>query len=228
MEKAFIRRRRRSTVISKRRVLSTLFVLGAVLFIAALNISLTAPVIAAAKESVTRAAVNAMNDAVYETAAELGGSFDLLSTRKTGEETFIINADTAVLSLITSTVIRKADEKLASMGIKCAEVDLGTATGSALLSGRGPVVEVGFTPLGSVSGKTVSSLKSSGINQCLFSLELSLAVRLRVLAAGRDEEITVLSSVPIAEAVVVGKTPQVYTNVANEEDMLNLIPTGAE
>ena len=45
------------------------------------------------------------------------------------------------------------------------------------------------------------------------------------MIGGRSEEVEIKTAVPLCETVVVGAVPQVYTNVADEEDMLNLIPT---
>lgn len=80
--------------------------------------------------------------------------------------------------------------------------------------------------MGSVGSRITASLKSAGINQSLFSVELILTARIRVFIAGADEELEIESTVPLQRTVLVGQTPQVYTNVANEDDMLNLIPNG--
>lgn len=42
---------------------------------------------------------------------------------------------------------------------------------------------------------------------------------------GIYELIRVSTEAAIAENIIAGEVPQVYTNVASEEDMLNLIPT---
>ena len=79
--------------------------------------------------------------------------------------------------------------------------------------------------MGTVGVRAFSRLASAGINQTLFTVELRLTARLRVFAAGRSEEIEAVAQLPVCSTVIVGEVPQVYTNVANEEDMLNLIPT---
>ena len=56
-------------------------------------------------------------------------------------------------------------------------------------------------------------------------MELILSAHLRVFIAGAERELDVKSTVPLARMVLIGQVPQVYTNVANEDDMLNLIPT---
>ena len=137
----------------------------------------------------------------------------------------MITADTARLNAIVTRVTAEAQRRIAGPCIDGATVKLGTATGVALLSGRGPDISVRFEPMGAVTAKLSSSLRSSGINQSLFTVSVTLTAELRLRLAGASETVTVKNTVPLCETVVVGEVPQVYTNVANEEDMLNLIPT---
>ena len=48
---------------------------------------------------------------------------------------------------------------------------------------------------------------------------------LRLILPGVTDTIQVSAEAAIAESIIVGDVPEVYTNVANEEDMLNLIPS---
>ena len=79
-------------------------------------------------------------------------------------------------------------------------------------------------PLISKTRAQKSSLRSSGINQCIYSVDLILTAHLQLVLGGRAQVIEVTGRNPICQTVIVGRVPQVYTNVANEDDMLNLIP----
>ena len=70
-----------------------------------------------------------------------------------------------------------------------------------------------------------SEFVSSGINQTLYRVNLLLTASVRLVMPGVSEIISVRAEAAIAESIIVGDVPQVYTNVASEEDMLNLIPT---
>lgn len=176
-----------------------------------------------ARERVSECAASALNEA--SSAAFPYGSQDLLSITQTGEETFIINADTAALGAASARVLKKASELIEQAGSRGAEVKLGSASRWAFLTGLGPTVRIRFKPVGTAEGRLVSRLRSAGINQSLFTVELSITARALAIIGGRSEEIEIKTAVPLCETVVVGAVPQVYTNVANEEDMLNLIPT---
>ncbi len=195
------------------------------LFPVLLSLAVRAPLRAAAYEKARDEAVRAVTSAVSSALdAEEGG---FLHAENVGGECFIINADTVKLNRLTAAVTETARELLLRNGSIGVSVDLGTASGIAILSGSGPSVGARFTPLGTVTAEPVSSLRSSGINQSLFKLELRVTARVLVMLAGSDEEMEIKTTVPIAETVVVGRVPQVYTNVASEEDLLNLIPNEA-
>jgi sporulation protein YunB len=186
--------------------------------------SLSGSVRAAAAACVSERASRVLASAAAETLLNREPE-ELLAVTKTGEESFLIIADTARINALAGEMTHLAQELLAGSGAEGVMLPLGTLTGLALFSGRGPELDIRFTPIGGAEGSLSSSLRAAGINQSLFSIDLTLYARIRVLLAGRDEEITVKTTVPICETVVVGNVPQVYTNVANEEDMLNLIPT---
>lgn len=193
---------------------------AAVLFGRALGSQLSAAAKEAVSDSVSRGLTQAASRAM--TGAD---TLSMLSITETGEESYVISADTAAANALASRIEAIAQELVAGEGEKGVSISLGNASGIAFIAGAGPKAHFRFTPMGSVKGSLSSSLRSAGINQSLYTLELTLTASVRVLLAGRDETVTIKTAVPICQTVVVGKVPQVYTNVANEEDMLNLIPT---
>lgn len=221
MEARCVKRKRRSGRDARILILTAAAALAAVV-IAVLSSAVREPVMDAACDSLMEAASRELTLSAQNALAESG---ELLSVMKTGEKSFIITADTAKLNAIVTCITAEAQRRVAGPCIEGASVSLGTASGIALLSGRGPSLGVRFKPLGAVTAHVSSSLRSSGINQSLFTVNVTLTANLRVQLAGASETVTIKNTVPLCETVVVGDVPQVYTNVANEEDMLNLIPT---
>lgn len=70
-----------------------------------------------------------------------------------------------------------------------------------------------------------SEFTSSGINQTLYRVNIKLTASIQLVMPGIYELIRVSTEAAIAENIIAGEVPQVYTNVASEEDILNLIPT---
>ncbi|MBQ3849624.1 MAG: hypothetical protein II747_04140 [Clostridia bacterium] len=187
-----------------------------------INSAVRGPLLNAARESAVNASTRALNTAVIEVLDE-GHQLPEL-TRVQTDDALIITADASSLNSLITKITARAQELISSMGSGGVSVDLGSAMGF-VPTGGGTDIRVGFTPKGSVTPHISANLRSSGINQSLFSVELTLTAHLRIFLAGIDDEMTVSNTVPICETVIVGKVPQVYTNVANEEDMLNLVPT---
>lgn len=201
--------------------------LAIILLLASLNACMGRALSAVAEESVKEIAQKSLTEAVTALAAkaEEVAEDGLLAITKTGDESFVIIADTAKLNLIAAEAVGTAQSRLSELGRKGANIRLGTVTKIAFFTGAGPEIRVKFEPKGSVGARVVSRLTSAGVNQSLFSVDLIIEASLRVLTAGADRVIEIKTTVPVCQTVVVGKVPQVYTNVANEEDMLNLIPT---
>ena len=206
-----------------KRLLPVLIIALAAAAFAWVNAAFAEPLMGAASERAADISSRVLNAAVAEAVAS-ADTRSLLELENTGGETFVITVDTASLNAVTSSAAEKAQAFLSESGRAGVGIELGSVSGVALLSGRGPVVRAGFTPIGSVASSVGSRLRSSGINQSLFTVELTLTARIRLVIAGKTEVITVKNTVPVCETVVVGSVPQVYTNVADEEDMLNLIP----
>ena len=182
------------------------------------------PLLLAACEKARERTLIELNSAASRAIGEAGELVPGLVNSREGE-TLVINADAAGLDLLTSSAVSEAQERMARLSESALELPLGTVLGPAWLSGCGPDLRAGFMSMGAVEAGVRSRLTCAGINQTLFTIELRLTARLRVFAAGRTEELTCEAELPVCTTVIVGAVPQVYTNIANEEDMLNLVPT---
>lgn len=224
MESLFvIRRKRKKARIGLRRAIP--FAALALLVISLLFISscVREPVLTLAGERAKALAANTMSYAVMAALEREQGEM-LTVTGGDGESRFVM-ADTAKINAVASLASADARQRMESLGRDGITLSLGDISGLVLLGGLGPKLKVGFTPVGSVTADTVSSLKSSGINQCIYSVDLKLTAHIQIVLGGRAQTVEVTGINPICQTVIVGEVPQVYTNVANEEDMLNLIPT---
>ena len=181
------------------------------------------PVLTLAGERAKALAANTMSYAVMAALERERG--DMLKVTGGEGETRFVMADTAKINAVAALASADARERMESLGREGFTLSLGDISGLVLLGGIGPKIKVGFTPVGSVTADAVSSLRSAGINQCVYSVDLKLTAHIQIVLGGRAQTVEVTGVNPICQTVIVGEVPQVYTNVANEEDMLNLIPT---
>ena len=219
-----IRKRRRPRLRTRLLIAAAALLAALTLCLAAVNGAVRAPVISFALEKARAMALSALNEAAI--CVLESGEISLPALEKTEEGgCLVITSDQALLNIAAAHITREAQRRMEALASGSTAVDLGTASGFVPLSGSGPRLEIRFSPLGSVSSDITASLRPAGINQSLFSVELRLSASVRVFIAGADRELEIESTVPLQRTVLVGQTPQVYTNVANEDDMLNLIPT---
>ena len=173
---------------------------------------------------VESAAARAMNEAILEV---LGGAAtgELLSARVSNEgHISLLTADAGKLNLLAADCAASAQKRITDLGEQGVSVALGTLSGVPLLAGLGPKLSFRFTPVGMVQASFHSEFRSAGINQTLHRITLQLTATVRIVLPGRSCSVTVMTQAPVTENVIVGDVPEAYTNVANEEDLLNLIP----
>lgn len=180
---------------------------------------------ALAEARIRSIAARAMNDAILESMGNAETYAQLISVRENGDKVYLLQANTRNMNILAADCAEAAQDRIAQIGEQGISVPLGTVTGVSFLSGKGPGIHVSFTPVGSVQSEFSSELRASGINQSLYRVNLKLTASLRLILPGVSETIQVSAEAAIAESIIVGDVPEVYTNVANEEDMLNLIPS---
>jgi len=223
MEEKTLRRKRKKPL--KILLLTAcFFITGCIALLLMINDNMRPALTAIAEARITALAVSAMNDAIMERMDD-NSYTSLITAYDNGEKVYMIQADTRQMNMLASDCCAAAQTRIAAMGEQGVSVPLGTVSGITYLSGRGPGIRVLFTPVGSVESDFDSELVSSGINQSLYRVNIRLTSTIRLIMPGVSHSIEVSAKAAIAESIIVGEVPQVYTNVADEEDMMNLIPT---
>ena len=217
-------RRKRKKPLKILLLTACFFITGCIALLLMINDNMRPALTAIAEARITALAVSAMNDAIMERMDD-NSYTSLITAYDNGEKVYMIQADTRQMNMLASDCCAAAQTRIAAMGEQGVSVPLGTVSGITYLSGRGPGIRVLFTPVGSVESDFDSELVSSGINQSLYRVNIRLTSTIRLIMPGVSHSIEVSAKAAIAESIIVGEVPQVYTNVADEEDMMNLIPT---
>ena len=92
------------------------------------------------------------------------------------------------------------------------KISLGSFTGSRLLSGRGPQIEAKMSTIGNLDTDLKSEFISAGINQTLHKIYLQVECKVIILTPFETIEEKIVNQVLLAEAVIVGTTPNTYYN----------------
>lgn len=92
-------------------------------------------------------------------------------------------------------------------------IPLGSLSGNAFLSGKGPDVCVKLAISQKVTCAVRGDFVESGINQTLHRVLLRVTVDVSALLPGAVQTFSVPTDVCVAETVIVGKVPEAYTRI---------------
>ena len=92
-------------------------------------------------------------------------------------------------------------------------IPLGSLSGSALLSGKGPDVRVKLAVSQKITCAVRGDFTESGINQTLHRVFLRVTVEVCALLPGAVQTFSVPTDVCVAETVIIGKVPEAYTRI---------------
>lgn len=126
-----------------------------------------------------------------------------------------ITLDSAAMSAITSQLALGVLE-LFDSGMTIS-IPAGSLTGITALSGIGPNITMQVRLLGAVNTQLVSHFEEAGINQTLHRVECIVSAEALVLLAGQRVRLTLTSSVTVCETIIVGATPDSFTNVNGDQ-----------
>lgn len=196
-----------------------------VALLVAVNVNMMPTVRSYACARVEMLAADAMNRAILESTFD-GDTYSSLVTLHESPTGFVmLQANTQAMNRLAASCTEGALEKIAALGEQGVAVPIGTLSGIPQLTGHGPKVKITFVPEGSVTSVFRSEFSGRGINQTLYRVYIRLTATVQIALARGGEAITVQTEAAIAESILVGDVPDVYTDVSNQEDMLNLIPT---
>jgi len=183
------------------------------------------PTILSLSEARLRAiAVKAMNDAVRETVGSDVGYLDLIDFEKDEHGKIVLISSNAVKmnQLAASTAIA-AQDKILNLGDQGINIPIGTILGGPLLTGRGPLINIKFEPVGSVSTDFKTEFRDAGINQTRHKVYLVFDATVRILIGNAPQTVDISTQVLISDTIIIGDVPQNYFK-GTEDQLLNLLP----
>lgn len=119
----------------------------------------------------------------------------------------MIRANTVKLNYLTSRLSIRCNEELQKMGEVGVEVPLGWMTDNSAFYEFGPDINVKIDPIGNMKVSYESKFESAGINQTRHKIYLNVEARVRMKIPLHSKEQLVTCQIPVAETIIVGKTP---------------------
>ncbi len=165
-------------------------------------------------------ATRVINEAVSAQLTGNGISYDALvkvTTDYNGQVTSV-QTDMMRLNLLKATMTNEASQQLSLLQNQTIRIPLGTLLGWQLLSGRGPRVEFKIVPAGFVQSQLNHRFDSAGINQTRHQIVMQLDANIIAILPGYTSASEISSSLILAETVIVGVSPESFTQVLTKND----------
>lgn len=170
-------------------------------------------------------AVETINQSVWDV-MQGGVTYDeLIITQRDDEgKVTMLHANTVRMNELATKTALMAEAELGLAENQQIEIPLGAALGIRFLAGTGPRVPIQILPVGAVNTQFSTEFESAGINQTRHKISLILATTVRLVIPSGSKRVDVISTVPIAETIIVGAVPDSFVDVNNRDDLLNLLP----
>lgn len=150
-------------------------------------------------------ATNVMKDYKYD---------DFVNIDKTADGNIkLISANTITINKIISDIPILIQDELEKVENSKFYIRLGTFTGSKILAGRGPKVEIKMSVIGDIETDLKSEFKEAGINQTLHRIYLEVKCNVSILTPVNSTTEVITNQVLLAEGVIVGNIPDTYYNL---------------
>ena len=124
----------------------------------------------------------------------------------------MIKSNIFTINEITSEVAVKIQKEINENNNDNIEIPLGTFTGSKILSGRGPDINIKISIVGNVETDLKSEFIAKGVNQTLHRVYLQVNCNAVVLTPFQNIETKRENQVLLVENVIVGNIPESYYN----------------
>lgn len=128
----------------------------------------------------------------------------------------MISSNVIAINEIISDIAIKIQEELNKVENSKFKISMGSFTGSRVLSGRGPKMEVKMSTIGNLDTDLRSEFLDAGINQTLHKIYLQVECQVLILTPFDTIEEKIANQVLLLEAVIVGTTPSTYYNFEGE------------
>lgn len=124
----------------------------------------------------------------------------------------MISANVITVNEIISDVAIKIQEELNKEENNSFDIKLGSVTGSKIFAGRGPNIKIKIDVIGNLDTDLRSEFEAKGINQTLHKMYLQVECNVTILTPFKTTEEKIVNQVLLAEAVIIGTTPNTYYN----------------
>lgn len=137
----------------------------------------------------------------------------------------VLKTDVVVINKIASDIALEAERQFKELEKETIKISIGALTGSKLLSGSGPNINIKVIPTGNILTEIKNEFESKGINQTVYRIYLELTCKVSIVTPYKTIENEIINQVLLVETVIVGEVPNSYYNLEgiNKDNFIDVI-----
>ena len=124
----------------------------------------------------------------------------------------MVSSNVISINEIISKITIGIQNKLNDISDSSFKMKLGSVTGIKFISGIGPDINIKMSTVGNIDTNLKSEFISSGINQTIHKIYLETKCNVSILTPFNTKEEVITNQILLAEAIIVGTTPETYYN----------------
>ncbi|MDD3270399.1 MAG: sporulation protein YunB [Syntrophomonadaceae bacterium] len=133
----------------------------------------------------------------------------------------LIQPNTLMLNAIMAETVVEVSKDLEKLEENNISIPLGQLSGFRILAGYGPKMKVKIVSAAQVNVKVLNKFEQAGINQTRHLIYFQINSKIRVAVPFLDDEVTVSTTIPLAETIIVGEVPDTFVDFNNTKDILS-------
>ncbi len=183
-----------------------------------IDIRLTPLIKSLAESRAKNIATQTVNDAVQTVLCEKNLKYEnLVEVSKNNDENVtFLTVNSIETNRLCADIRGIVTDSLNNLGEKAVSIPIGTLTGIDVLTGRGPRINVKITLSGSATTAILNDFLTAGINQTRHQMILEVKTKIYAIMQNGSIYAEVTNSIVIAETVIVGTVPQIYSDSSND------------
>lgn len=164
--------------------------------------------------------LNAANEAIVNILDENNISYDDIVNLSNNDDGYVTSLEIDIYSVnnLKSKISSATARNVEANEFYEVSIPIGTFLGNTYTAGFGPKVKFKMQLTSTAFVDFSHEFKSAGINQVLHIIMVNIDIRGSLVIAGYNKSINAKTSAIAAQTVIVGKTPDAFTNVIESEN----------
>ena len=164
--------------------------------------------------------LNSANEAVIKILEENNIAYDDIVRLLTTKEGYVTSLEIDIFEInrLKSYISNKMSEIISKKENYDVSIPIGTFFGSTYTSGLGPKIHFKMQLTSTAFVNFRHEFKSAGINQVLHIINVDIKLSGSLITVGYSKGISAETSAIAAQTVIVGNTPDAFTNVIENEN----------